>query len=720
MDSHSDTKNLPFYTLLEQGLLIAAFNRLRRYGEKKLLWELTDELDTLRRSYLYMIRYALSGTPDPKRDEIKGNIINRLVEIYDSMRRRADSSKQPDIYFSTLRASSKQSIDALLIEYKKQSSGSIEFDIINDNENKMSRRLTLEGLERDIFNYIWTAYPLDSNSVAAITRLLHDESISSRLKSLVVSALTLGNMRYFDDNRFMLLADVYQNESNEYISLTALTGLLLSMATARLRPISRQVKNRLASLKELAQWPSDLNSVTLELVRTIDTKRISDTMTDYFTNTFSKVGDQVKKSIRDLSKIDDLAELEENPEWMEMLEKTGIADKMKELTEIQEEGGDVFLQPFRQLKSFPFFYEVSNWFLPFSTTHTAVEKIDSDGLFSEMVAQTPFLCDNDKYSLMLSMSNIPEEQRRLMLSQLEAGNMGMAQEAASSMNLDSDRRRRIINKAIQTLYRFFLLFRCHKEFVNPFESDLNLASLPVLADEFSNNETLNLIGEFYFRHKYYRQALPILLLIEQNAMPDAQLYQKIGYCKQHVGDITGALEYYERAELIDSRSSWTIRRIAQCLTLLSLNDKALPYWHRLNELNPDSVKTLLAEARCLIALHRYNDALPILYQVNYLDETNEEALRQTAWCHFALGHKDKADKVVFADNILNAHLLLVEGKIDDAINLYASGIESDDDFNRFTGAIATDFEILQQYGLTHETRDLLIEAVSAVVADRQK
>jgi len=45
---------------------------------------------------------------------------------------------------------------------------------------------------------------------------------------------------------------------------------------------------------------------------------------------------------------------EENPEWQEILDKSGISDKLQELSELQLEGADVYMSTFSMLKNFPF------------------------------------------------------------------------------------------------------------------------------------------------------------------------------------------------------------------------------------------------------------------------------------------------------------------------------------------------------------------------------
>lgn len=82
---------------------------------------------------------------------------------------------------------------------------------------------------------------------------------------------------------------------------------------------------------------------------------------------------EIEKRIKgDFGQGVDPMDMEENPEWQDFLESSGIADRMKELSEIQEEGGDVLMGTFSQLKSFPFFYSPANWFRPFHADNSVV------------------------------------------------------------------------------------------------------------------------------------------------------------------------------------------------------------------------------------------------------------------------------------------------------------------------------------------------------------
>ncbi len=112
---------------------------------------------------------------------------------------------------------------------------------------------------------------------------------------------------------------------------------------------------------------------------------------------------------------------EANPEWQEMLEASGVSDKLQELSELQQEGADVYMSTFSLLKNFSFFNELSNWFLPFDSSHTTVNELfqsDDRGLITAFAANNA-MCNSDKYSFCLSILQMPEMQRNMLKNSLK-------------------------------------------------------------------------------------------------------------------------------------------------------------------------------------------------------------------------------------------------------------------------------------------------------------
>ena len=146
-------------------------------------------------------------------------------------------------------------------------------------------------------------------------------------------------------------------------------------------------------------------------------------------------------------------------------------------------------------------------------------------------------------------------------------------------------RENIANKYIQDLYRFFKLNRHRVDFNNPFEGVLNLADINVLEDDLSDSELLSLISEFYFKRKFYSEALIAFNKLESIQPPSAQLYQKMGFAMQQLGDINAALRYFEQAELFDGENIWTLKHIAVCYKQKQNYAQAIEYFKRVELLS---------------------------------------------------------------------------------------------------------------------------------------
>ena len=114
-------------------------------------------------------------------------------------------------------------------------------------------------------------------------------------------------------------------------------------------------------------------------------------------------------------------DLDFNPEWEEYMKESGIDNKIKEISELQLEGADVLMGTFANLKSFPFFNKMSNWFIPFyndnSNIATVFEDQETGETFKNMFETSRFMCNSDKYSFCLSILMLPHNQRSMMSQQ---------------------------------------------------------------------------------------------------------------------------------------------------------------------------------------------------------------------------------------------------------------------------------------------------------------
>lgn len=679
---------------ISQKRLRDAFVELKHMSDGAMAWEITDEINRLEEAYKLMLTYAKQGADDPSRSSLYDNIVNDMHLILDRVVRQRLAQEESSLYFNSLRTEKMRqsvSLESMLSDYAKLDDDlSIYNMIISEGKNQQSQTALeeREALERRIFNRIWITFPLKNNDEEVLRDILLSDKYSQHFQQLVVSALLLGMLEYYDPRRLNLLLTAYQNPSQE-VSVRALVAILLSMYMYDKRIVDVKLLNQLASVKELKTWSSDVKTAYLEFVRTRDTERISRKMHDELIPEMMKLRPDIYKKLNDSTAMIDMSSIEENPEWEEMLQNSGITDKIKELSQLQEEGSDVFMSTFSHLKSFPFFSDIANWFLPFSIEHSLVKQtLGSDvSVIGDIIDHAPFLCNSDKYSFLLSLGSIPQHQRQLMLSQFEQqrealGDAGMAMSALTQPN----QRKNLINKYLQDLYRFFKLFRRKGEFYDPFAEPVNLVNVNLLTEELDDVDTLTLVAEFYFKRKYYNEALDVFMSVSEKIPPTAQIFQKIGYCYHQLGDIKNALNNYEHAELLNADSVWTLRRIAACYKSLNNPQKALRYYERVASIKGDDLAVTMNIGHCYLELGEYKEAIKNYYKVEFLDEKSTRAWRPLAWCLLLSGdyeqssgyyHRVLNDNPNAEDFINMGHLALAQGDISKAIESYKKSLGSE-------------------------------------------
>ena len=379
-----------------------------------------------------------------------GSVVLDAVDRLDRDNRKADT---PTYYFNTLRYEELQgedSVMSLLGKYTKAASEASLFNyVVSGTHSDGFRRMLCEreALERRIFNRVWVTHPLSAADAEALGDALRSVDLPPYFRELLVEALTLGGLEYFDERRIMLLLDAY-GADDARLSVAAFTGLMLLLHSGRRRGLSAKAAAKLDAFRETENWRRDLRTAYMELIKTIDTDRISRKIRDEVVPEMLKLRPEIDKKLNTSIEKLDPAEMDENPEWHDMLEKSGLADKLKEMSEIQEEGGDVMMGTFAHLKSFPFFNEPANWFLPFHADYSEFTG-DSSALMqpvAELMAAAPFLCDSDKYSFMFSLAHVPAAQRDAMMSQFKAQGDQLAELQAASLNVVGTERKNLLDR----------------------------------------------------------------------------------------------------------------------------------------------------------------------------------------------------------------------------------------------------------------------------------
>lgn len=670
-----------------RGRLHDAFSSLRLLSERLMAWETTSAINAIEESYKFMLDYAAKGVDDPGRAEIYDSIKSDILSITDRLSRGWLRRESPSLYFNTLRfeATRKdESISRLLARYSALEGKSSMFNMVADSGNAADTATDVqaekEALEKRLFDRVWVSFPMHRESVEALADVVATDLHSKDLRYMVLCAIILGELQYHDEERLLLLIDAYTTATDNYLSMVALTGLMLGLFLHADRHLSTRLSQRLDAAAETPTWAADMRAVFLELIRTRDTERITRKLRDEVIPQMLRLRPDMSKKFKAEGGIN-LENLEENPEWQELLEKSGVTERLKELSDLQEEGADVFMGAFSQLKSFPFFNDIVNWFRLFSPAHSALNK-DRNKSFTpifDMLSLSPMLCDSDKYSFALSVVSMPDSQRAMMASQLEAQSAQMAEMSLASVATANIERRKAAKIFIQNLYRFFKLFRRKGEFCDPFDDSFTPCGVTALENVICDADTLGLVGEFYFKRGYWDEARDIFSILVDFIPPSALIFQKLGYCYQKDGEIDSALEYYLQAELLNAENHWTLRRIATCYRLLGDLEKALEYYEKIEKFYPEDVSLAMNVGHTLLEAGRLREAVDRYYKADYLDPASPRAWRPLAWSlfltkDFAASHRyyDKVmtDAPTPEDYLNMGHLALAEKNIKEALNFY--------------------------------------------------
>lgn len=708
------------------GRLRDALRLLRNTTEAAMLWEIGDSVARIEQNYAYMLRYLTEGATDPGRNAMYAAIVTDTYRALDTLTRRLRQPEQPTLYFNTLRVAQlhQQGPDQLLTERDK-------LQVIDDGSK--ATRIKLECIERDIFNTLWVTMPLPRAVADNIVVRVLDPAVPHRLKVLMITALTLGLLEYFDSARMDALVEIYINgtatlpaegdegRTDAYdVTSVALAGMLLALFKYRDRPMPESTAKRLAALGDVDRWRADLRIAFLELIQTRSTEQINRTMTEDIIPRMMRVKPDIIEAVN--KGLIDPENIEANPEWEELMKKSGIADRLRELSELQTQGSDVFMSTFSHLKNFPFFNELSNWFVPFEARNAVVTDSALPASLTHFIERLPFLCSSDKYSFFLSLSIVPESQKKLMISQFEASSNQMMEDMAHSADNDTPDmlRRSTLSGYLRNLYRFYCLFRRKGEFYDPFADGINLLDVDLLTDALNDTSLLNVVAELLFKFKYWDEAFRAFARLDALGAPDGAVLQKMGYCRQCLGDNEGALDYYHQAEIFAPDNRWLLGRMAAAYAAGGAWPQAAEYYTRLCDLDPESVDPALRLGYVYLQQKNYEEALRQFYKVEYLAD-GPRAWRPLAWTLFLAGRyndaakyyeKIAADKPTAGDCINMGHLALVRGNHKDAVDSYRRALVlNGNDTEKLIAAIKADRAALTAAGITPQTTAMIIDAL---------
>lgn len=662
---------------------------------EELQWgEVNDRLSDLRENYRLMLQYYMQGIEDPERKRIFSKLTGKLLQLNITVREELLLRNTTSFEYTQKRyfphklhfKSTTDLFDSLNYYHSKIRQANEDGIPLQDTElNRL--RLNFEKLLPDLFMIFWLSTSLGQAERTVYKQLLQPAYPGTTEKCLIISALTLNLWRMFDEEKLMMLMDACGDE-NSMVRQRALVGLCFVMIRySAYLPYFPVVRNRLMLLADDNRILDNLINILILIVGSSDTDRITRKMKEEILPEMMKISPMIKKKLdsESISKSDDWSE--ENPEWNEMLEESGLGEKLQELTNLQLEGADVYMSTFSVLKNFPFFNEIAHWFLPFDPTFSAINELFANKDQNLMTAflNNSIICNSDKYSFSLSVMQMPSAQREMMGRSFRAESDQLAEITRDESILKPNQAdKNIARQYIQDLYRFFRLHPQHHEFDDMFDYALKIQDSSFFDILAASGNLKEQLAEYCFTKNFYSIAEVLYKELIQSSEPSASLYQKYGFSLQKMARIEEALAAYLKADMILPDDLWTVRKIALCYRLTGNFNKALEHYRHAEFLRPGTLSTGMQMAKCHIALENYNAALQLYKQLESQYPDDPKIIRATGWCAFISGNLHQAEyyyeKVISeipdAIDWLNAgHVALCLKKRSEAVRFYRQSLD---------------------------------------------
>lgn len=652
-------------------------------------WELSAELSDIRSGYSQLLDFMEQGVADPSRSLLFQQFLRRTHVLAIRCRREADLNEGLSPYAVCRR-------------------------LLKNQKNCLTLAAALAKAENEpnlLFDVVWTSDIWSAADAAAALAFLENERTElSYAQSLLVSAVTLAALTYFDSEKLSLLLSL-STDNRPHLRHRALAGCVwVCLHHHKLLSLHPTLEVRLSLMATNARYAAELQTLQESMLLHVKSEAPQPEM-------------QTMEMLQALLKNSPRLRPGDTPEALHEALSDAARATGKDIDEIEEQihatvraarkGADILLPTFAATHShLPFFRTVAHWFAPFTPHHAAIPATARQTAARlRPLLENSALCDADKYVCCLMLSQMPAEA----FASLDDDALRAAMPGESHTELSN------LSTYVMQTHRFFLLHGAAPK-PSPFDSEqLIVEQCPQFSPLLSPEALLQTA------HAALRRHLPEAALSALRRLPasclDEQTYLSLGHCQRALGRYEEAAESYRRA-LLHSQESHVDeaeQALAACLRAAGRHEEALAsYRHALlsEHLAPGVRARLLhGAAECLLQTGTPTEALNLLFEAHYLCPESRVVLRALAWSAMAADRLDVARQQYAAllrlpdatpADLLNAgHAAWLSQQPAEAAALYRQACAKQADATLFEA----DAAFLQQKGKTEEDLRLMAEII---------
>lgn len=696
---------ISFYTDIDRSIsqnrLFDVIRRIKLLCDRMTEADLSSRISNVEHTYFYMLDYFIKGANDPSREDLLSKLKIELYSINDELLHRLvlDKQKYP------------------LIDNVPEETIDLQFLAADEND-----------IIKTFYAVAYRNKLIKSSELHILEEILFSPSASSYDKGLILSALFLASLRQYSVSAIRVLAHVYINLNVDIkLRIKALIYLyFISFKYSNRISIDKEIKDVISLVINTPGFSAQIALIILQHLRCRNSDSLNAKVEKEIIPEIMKFSPKLKGLNKKNISIDEM--IEANPEWEKMMQDSELSSALKDISEFQFDGADIFLNTFRQLSHHIFFNKVHNWFAEYSGSNDSAF-INLPGEIKGVLSGADMISDSDKFALSLSMSGLGTDMQQMMIQSFREQAEVWAQYKSDKDKNSNMETKLLVRNIMQDLYRFFKFVGLGRVIKNPFEY------IPVIDDNILINNyalttaDIRACADYLLKYDNYSSAISYLNMIIDKGDITQDVYQKIGFCYQCMKDYQQAIEYYKKAEILSADSVWLLTHLAQTYKALGDFESALHYYKRIVEIQPNNIGAILNMGHMSLSQDKLNEALHYYYQADFVSGGTARTLRPIAWCEFLRGDYAKSEKYYnqipdadknSTDYLNMGHLYFVQSDYPKAENYYLQSLKKiNGDINTFIANYHDDEDVLIERNVLQSDIFMMLDKVCFSYSDNK-
>ena len=684
-----------------------------------------SEFEAIKTDYQLMVDYMGRGFSDSHRESLYNTLLQRLYRVAADLE-ISWRCKNVSAYVNSFRVIDHLNTSHDFVRTVLESFVS-DIAMLSLQPEEMREQKSTELYDRHqsfinrLFSALWTSCQWTDDDSKFYTELLLSPTVVSTDQQVIVSAISLGAMNQFDINKFKTLVNVYQKATDEHVRQRALVGWVLAVFEGM-----DIFPEQDAMIRELCENPAitrELLTLQIQFFYSKDAEKDNDKiqrdiMPDIMRNsnlTIGRLGIMEKEE----DAIESILHQDADEKRMEQME-----EKVRKMMDMQKQGSDIYFGGFSQMKRFPFFNDMVNWFTPFYLNHPALRSVINklgDTKFLNTLMERSNFCESDRYSFAFALEQIinqlPADIKDAIGSDAMLGPLAESDDTEDAIS--------IRRTYLQDLYRFFRLYHTANDFINPFEDN---GRGDFVADTFFftyksfmgtglDDVKLRLASHLY-KHQQMTE-LAELLTTFQSADPRYAIL--MGYTNINMGKAEFAYQFFDYALKTEPDNQWALKGKARAALDAEDYKTAEEVYTELLKLEPGHKNYTMNRCVALLKLGRTSEVREELFRLDYQYPEDMNVKRVLAWAMLSDNSLDKASQLYDTllastpahEDYLNAgYCQWAMGNVQRTVELFREWIvKSGKSREQLLEEFRSDADTLEMYGISETDCFLMLSLV---------